>query len=157
MSWFKKITSKNSVGSPIIKGYVKFRSSIYGRVVFIITISAVFLFVSFGVIFRSVNEEYMKSVISENGNNIGFLVEGALYRSMLENDRTSLQATLDIINSMSGIDDVNMYDNNNNLVYTSISKDTISHGDPDCKSCHQNFDTMFSRKEKSYRIIDADS
>ncbi|HCY41535.1 MAG TPA: hypothetical protein DHV48_09295 [Prolixibacteraceae bacterium] len=157
MSWFKKIAAKNKVGTPIFNGYVKFRSSIYGRVVFIITISSFFLFVSFGVIFRSVNEEYMKSVISENGNNIGYLVEGALYRSMLENDRTSLQGTLDIINTMSGIDDVNMYDNNNNLVYTSISKDTISHGDPDCKSCHQNFDTMFSRKEKSYRIIDADS
>lgn len=157
MSWFKKIAAKNKVGTPILNSYVKFRSSIYGRVVFIITISSFFLFVSFGVIFRSVNEEYMKSVISENGNNIGYLVEGALYRSMLENDRTSLQGTLDIINTMSGIDDVNMYDNNNNLVYTSISNDTIKHGDPDCKSCHQNFDTMFSRTEKSHRIIDADS
>ncbi len=157
MSWFKKIATKNGVGTPILNGYVKFRSSIYGRVVFIITISSFFLFVSFGVIFRSVNEEYMKSVISENGNNIGYLVEGALYRSMLENDRTSLQGTLDIINTMSGIDDVNMYDSNNNLAYTSISNDTIKHADPDCKSCHQNFDTMFSRKEKSYRIIDADS
>jgi two-component system NtrC family sensor kinase len=157
MGWFKKIAVKNSVGTPILKGYVKFRSSIYGRVILIITISSLFLFVSFGIIFRSVNEEYMKSVISENGNNIGFLVEGALYRSMLENDRTSLQGTLDIINTMSGIDDVNMYDNKNNLVYTSISNDTTSHSDPDCKSCHKNFDAMFSAKEKSYRIIDANS
>ena len=157
MSWFDNIEVKNIVGSPILKGYVKFRSSIYGRVVFIITISTLFLFVSFGIIFRSVNEEYMKSVISQNGNNIGFLVEGALYRSMLENDRTSLQSTLDIINQMSGIDDVNMYDNQNNLVYTSISNDTISHSNPDCKSCHENFATMFSAKERSYRIIDADS
>jgi len=157
MSWFDNIAVNNSVGSPIVKGYVKFRSSIYGRVVFIITISSLFLFVSFGIIFRSVNEEYMKSVISQNGNNIGFLVEGALYRSMLENDRTSLQSTLDIINQMSGIDDVNMYDNQNNLVYTSISNDTIRHSNPDCKSCHQNFASMFSVKERSYRIIDADS
>ena len=157
MSWIGNIAVKNGVGSPIVKGYVKFRSSIYGRVVFIITISSLFLFVSFGVIFRSVNEEYMKSVISQNGNNIGFLVEGALYRSMLENDRTSLQGTLDIINRMSGIDDVNMYDNQNNLVYTSISNDTINHGNPDCKSCHENFASMFSEKERSYRIIDADS
>ena len=157
MSWFNKITGENNLGSPLIKGYVKFRSSIYGRVVFIITISSVFLFVSFGIIFRSVNEEYMKSVISENGNNIGFLVEGALYRSMLENDRTSLQATLDVINTMTGIDDVNMYDNNNNLVYTSISNDTDNHGDPDCISCHKDFGTMFSVNEKSHRIIDADS
>ncbi len=157
MIWFKKFKEKNSIGSPIFKGYVKFRSSIYGRVVLIITISSFFLFLSFGVIFRSVNEEYMKSVISENGNNIGFLVEGALYKSMLENDRTSLQSTLDQINSMSGIDDVNMYDNQNNLVYTSISKEPNNHVDPDCKSCHKDFDTMFSAKEKSHRIIDIDS
>lgn len=157
MSWFKKVSVKNHVGNPLRKGYVKFRSSIYGRVVFIITISSLFLFVSFGIIFRSVNEEYMKSVISENGNNIGFLVEGALYRSMLENDRTSLQSTLDVINTMTNVDDVNMYDNNNNLVYTSISDDPASHSDPDCKSCHQDIATMFSHNERSYRIIDADS
>ena len=157
MSWFEKMAVKNNVGGPLFKGYVKFRSSIYGRVVFIITISSLFLFVSFGIIFRSVNEEYMKSVISENGNNIGFLVEGALYRSMLENNRTSLQSTLDVINTMSGIDDVNMYDNKNNLVYTSISNDTTNHSNPDCKSCHKDFATMFSAKTRSYRIIDADS
>ncbi len=29
---------------------------------------------------------------------------------MLENDKSTLQSTLDIINTMSGIDDVNMYD-----------------------------------------------
>ncbi|MBL7968685.1 MAG: HAMP domain-containing protein [Prolixibacteraceae bacterium] len=154
---FRNLRGENSLSTPILKGYVKFRSSIYGRVVFIITISSFFLFLSFGVIFRSVNEEYMKSVISENGNNIGFLVEGALYRSMLENDRTSLQSTLDQINNMSGIDDVNMYDSKNNLAYTSISNERASHSDPDCKSCHDNFDQMFSAKEKSYRIIDIDS
>jgi two-component system NtrC family sensor kinase len=153
----KKIAVKSSVGTPIFNGYVKFRSSIYGRVVLIITISSFFLFLSFGIIFRSVNEAYMKSMISENGNNIGVLVEGALYRSMLENDQTSLQSTLDLINTMSGIDDVNMYDNKNNLVYTSISNDTINHANPDCLSCHTNFDKMFSAKEKSYRIIDANS
>jgi two-component system NtrC family sensor kinase len=126
-------------------------------VVFIIAISSFFLFVSFGIIFRSVNEGYMKKVISENGNNIGFLVEGALYRSMLENDRTSLQSTLDLINTMSGIDDVNMYDMENKLVYTSITSETTNHSDPDCISCHKDFSTMFSEKERSYRIIDSDS
>lgn len=157
MNWLKKATTKSGVGSPILNGYVKFRSSIYGRVVIIITISLFFLFAVFGVIFRSVNEEYMKSVIRENGNNIGFLVEGALYRSMLENDPTSLQSTLDVINTLSGIEDVNMYDKDNNLVYSSISNDTISHSDPNCKSCHDNFATMFSANEKSYKIIDVNS
>ncbi len=157
MVWFKKIDKNNPLRSPLYSGYVRFSSSIYGRVVFIISIASFFLFLSFAIIFRSVNEEYMKSVISENGNNIGSLVEGALYRSMLENDRASLQSTLDIINTMPGIDDVNMYDSQNNLVYTSISNETANHSDPDCKSCHKNIDQMFSRNEKSYRIIDANS
>jgi two-component system NtrC family sensor kinase len=157
MNWIKLMSEGNNVGSPLVKSYVKFRSSIYGRVVLIITISSFFLFLSFGIIFRSVNESYMKSVISENGNNIGFLVQGALYRSMLENDRTALQGTLDIINTMSGIDDVNMYDIENNLVYSSISNDTTNHSDPDCISCHKNFPTMFSATEKSYKIIGIDS
>src|SRR5665647_633921 len=93
----KKTDNKNRIGGPIISGYVKFRSSIYGRVVSIFIVSSVFLFVSFGVVFRSVNENYIKSVISENGNNIGYLVESALYKAMLENDQTSLQEILDQI------------------------------------------------------------
>lgn len=157
MGWRKKMAENDYVRGPLINSYVKFRSSIYGRVVIIITISSFFLFLSFGIIFRSVNEKYMKSVIQENGNNIGFIVQGALYRSMLENDKTSLQATLDVINTMSGIDDVNLYDQENNLVYSSIANDTTNHSDPDCISCHKNFNTMFSVKEKSYRIIDVNS
>lgn len=157
MVWYKKIIVEKSVAGPIVNGYVKFGSSIYGRVVFIITISSFFLFVTFGIIFRSVNEEYMQSVIRENGSNISSLVEGALYRSMLENDRSSLQSTLDIINKMTGIDDVNMYDNKNNLVFSSIANDTLNHSNPDCKNCHTEIASMFSPKEKSYRIIDMDS
>ncbi len=157
MKWLKKIPFTINPINQNLSRFTKFRYSIYGRVIFIITISSIFLFVSFGVIFRSVNEEYMKSVIRENGNNIGFLVEGALYHSMLENDRKSLQKTLDVINKMSGIDDVNMYDAKNNLVYSSISTDTANHSDPDCISCHDNFSTMFSATEKSYRIIGINS
>lgn len=157
MRFWKRKSSKLNGNNLFLEGYVKFRSSIYGRVVFIITISSVFLFLAFGVIFRSVNEKYMKSVIEEKGNNIGVLVEGALYRSMLENDQTSLQATLDIINTMSGIDDVNMYDQDDNLVYTSIADDTLNHSDPDCKSCHRQLSAMFSRETKSYRIIGINS
>ncbi len=153
----KKTAKKNRIGEPFISGYVKFHSSIYGRVVFITTISLFFLFVAFGVIFRSVNENYMKSVISENGNNIGHLVEGALYQSMMENDQTSLQRMLDQINAMEGIDNVSMYDSKNNLAYTSILNDSNNHSDPDCKSCHEDLDQMFSPDKKSYRIVDADS
>jgi two-component system, NtrC family, sensor kinase len=157
MRWFKKRVTNKSSQNPLLRGFFRFRSSIYGRVVFIIAISSFFLFVSFWLIYRTVSEKYMESVLRENENNIGSLVEGALYRSMLENDRTSLQNTLDIINTMSGIDDVNMYDNKNNLVFSSILSDTVNHSDPDCKSCHQDISSMFSAREKSFRIIGVNS
>lgn len=157
MNRLKNTPAKSNSKIPISDRFLKFRSSIFGRVVLIFTLSSFFLFVTFWIIFRSVNEGYMKSVIHENGNNIGSLVEGALYKSMLENDRTALQGTLDVINTLSGVDDVNMYDNQNNLVYSSISNDTTNHSDPDCKSCHKDIATMFSTKEKSYRIINVDS
>ncbi|MEI6900636.1 MAG: ATP-binding protein, partial [Bacteroidota bacterium] len=80
-----------------------------------------------------------------------------LYHSMLENDKRSLQNTLDIINSMSGIDEVNMYDNNNNLVYSSFSNDTAGHSNPNCESCHANLDVMFPPMNKSYSIIEINS
>jgi two-component system NtrC family sensor kinase len=99
----------------------------------------------------------MKSVISENGNNIGLLVESALYKAMLENNQSSLQEILDQINSMSGIDNVSMYDKNNNLAYTSILNESTNHSDPDCISCHADLNEMFSPDEKSYRIVDANS
>ncbi len=157
MGWFKNTSFRTNTGTTLLRKYVKFRSSIYGRVVFIITVLSIFLFVSFALIFRSVNEKYMKTVIKQTGNNIGFLVEGALYRSMLENDKSSLQYTLDIINTMSGIEEVNMYDNKDNLVYSSFNNDTIRHSNPNCISCHPNLDAMFPQREKSYRIIDAGS
>lgn len=148
---------KNKIGLPLIKRYLKFRSSIYGLVVFVIAILSIFLFLSFGVIFQSVYGEYLNSVIRQNGNNVGSIVEGALYHSMLENDKGELQNTLDIINTLSGIDEVNMYDQNNVLVYSSFSDDDKNHSDPDCVSCHSDIASIFPLKEKAYRIIDNES
>jgi two-component system NtrC family sensor kinase len=126
-------------------------------VIFIIAALSLFLFASFGFIFRSVYEQYLNTVIRQNGNNIGFLVEGALYQSMVENDKKALQNTLDIINTMPGIDDVNMYDSKDNLVYSSFSPDNEGHINPNCKGCHENFSSMFPLRDKAYKIIDADS
>lgn len=148
----------NNGGNAILKKYVKFRSSIYGRVVLIITVSSVFLFVSFNVIFRSVNEHYLNTVIRQSGNNIGSIVEGALYRTMLENDKNGLQNTLDIINTLPGIDEVNMYDSKDSLVYSSFASDTNNnHSNPNCISCHTNIRSMFPGREKSYKIINVNS
>lgn len=137
----------------ILKGYGLFRSTIYNRVVTIITISSIILFLSFGVIFRSVYEQNLNAVIRQNGNNIGSIVEGALYHSMLENDKKTLQSTLDIINTMAGIDDVSMYNEGDELVYSAFTGASDSHSNPDCKACHDNINELFPQKEKSYRII----
>jgi len=150
--------NKNTTGKAIIKNYVKIRSSIYGRVIFIISIMSVFLFVSFNVIFKSVNEQYLNTIIRQSGNNIGSIVEGSLYHSMLENDKSSLQNTLDVINTLPGIDEVNMYDSEDSLVYSSfIHESNNGHSDPNCISCHSNLKEMFPGNEKSYKIVDVNS
>jgi two-component system NtrC family sensor kinase len=157
MSSKEDISGEDNQGKANLRQYFNIRSSIYSRVIYIITFSSVILFVSFGVIFKSVYEQYLKTIIRQNGNNIGSMIEGSLYNSMLENDKSRLQNTLDIINTMSGIDDVNMYDDKGKLVYSTFYSDTSNHSNPDCLSCHDNLETMFPRTEKSYRILDARS
>jgi len=157
MIFLDKTKDKKNAGTTLLGKYVKFGRSIYGRVVLIITILSVFLFVSFGVIFKSVYEQYLNTVILQSGNNVGSLVEGALYHSMLGNDVSALQNTLDVIHTLPGIEDVNMYDDKDSLIYSSFSSDTAGNINPNCKSCHDNLGTMFPRKEKTYKIITADS
>ena len=85
-----------------------FRSTIYCRVVYTILILTVIMFLVFGLIFRSVNRQYLNTAILQSGDNVGSMVEGALYYSMLTNDKGALQSTLDIINTLPGIDELNM-------------------------------------------------
>ncbi len=156
-----KTSNKRKTGKSFLNRYFKARSSIYGQVVYVITILSVFLFLSFGAIFRSVNERYMRSVINQTGNNIGFLVEGSLYHSMLENDKTTLKNTLDIIKGMPGIDDVSMYNQEDSMVYSSCGVDSIDGHlqacNPNCKDCHDNMEEMFHSLEKSYWVLDEKS
>ena len=154
MAWLKinKISKKS-----ILNDFFKFQSTVYGQVVFIIAILAFFLFLCFQTIFRTVNKEYMESIIQQSGNNVCLLVEGALYQHMLENDKTALQNMLNIINKMPGIEDVNMYDNNDNLVFSSFPNESALHNNPNCKDCHTNLQEMFPNKEKSFKIINFDS
>jgi two-component system NtrC family sensor kinase len=154
MIFFNNLKNNNITGQSIFRKYLKIRSSIYSRVVFVILASSLFLFVSFSIIFRSVNEEYLNTVIRQNGNNIGSIVGGSLYHSMLENDKSTLQNTLDIINTMPGIDEVNMYDIQDHLVYTSIPSDTNNfHSNPNCISCHNDLKSIFPGPGKHYKII----
>ncbi len=132
-------------------------SSIYGQVVIVIGFLALFLFLSFLIIFRTINKEYMENTIQQNGDNVVMFVEGALYEHMLENNKMALRHTLDIIHRMPGIEDVNMYDAQNNLAYSSSSNDSDPYHNANCKDCHTNINTMFPRTEKSFRIINMDS
>lgn len=157
MAFIKTIKLNINRAYNIFKKYLNIRSSIYSRVIFIISILSVFMFVCFGLIFKSVYEEYLNTVIRQNGNNIGSMVEGALYYSMLENDKSALQNTLDIINTMPGIDEVNMYDCQDSLVYSSYNYETTALSNPNCKACHPDVSALFPFKEKSYRIIDEKS
>ena len=157
MDFADKSSDKKDPGRKYFGKYIKFGRSIYGRVVLIITILSVFLFVSFGIIFRSVYEQYLNTVILQSGNNVGSLIEGALYHSMLENDNTSLQNTLDVIHTLPGIEDVSMYDSKDSLVYSSFPQDTSGNFNANCKGCHANISNMFPANVKSYKIITAES
>jgi len=154
MAFLDKTGLKNTKAYGFYRKYLRFRSSIFSRVIYIIATLSLILFLSFGLIFKSVYEEYLNTVIRQNGNNIGSMVEGALYYSMLKNDKSSLQSTLDIINTMPGIDEANMYDKNDRLVYSSFVFDTAAQSNPDCKACHVSINDLFPGTEKSYRIID---
>ena len=99
----------------------------------------------------------MEGTIQENGDNVAMLVEGALYEHMLENNRMGLRNTLDIINQMPGIEDVNMYDAQNNLAHSSTYVGNDHYHNPNCKDCHNNLNEMFPMTEKSFRIINVDS
>ena len=136
-----------------IRKFVRIRSSIYGRVVFITAGSLIFLFILFNIVFRSMYVELFNTTIRQNGDHVSSIVEGALYYSMLENDRGMLQRTLETISTMSGIDEVNMYDDDENLAYTSVSSGLEKHGNPNCNECHSNLANLFSGNDKSYRII----
>jgi two-component system NtrC family sensor kinase len=76
---------------------------------------------------------------------------------MLTNDRSALQNTLDVINTLPGIEDVNMYDNQDNLVYSPFSSDPAGHNNPNCSNCHSDLQSMFPVNEKSFNIINMDS
>lgn len=154
MAFLNKTRFKDSKAYKFYTKYLRFRSSIFSRVIYIITLLSIILFLSFGLIFKSVYEQSMNTNIRQNGNNIGSMVEGALYHSMLTNDKRALQSTLDIIHTLPGVDEVNMYDNYDNLVYSSFVFDSTSYSNPDCKSCHDSISTLFPSKEKSYTIID---
>jgi two-component system NtrC family sensor kinase len=99
----------------------------------------------------------MEHTIQESGNNVCRFVEGALYQHMLENDKKALRNTLDIINTLPGIEDVNMYDDQDNLAYSSFPNGSLENHQPDCKACHSNITSMFPRNETSFRIINLDS
>ncbi|MFA5417678.1 MAG: ATP-binding protein [Bacteroidales bacterium] len=141
------------IDNELVKSYIRLKSSIYGRVVFIIGGSILVLYVLFNIIFRSVYVDFINTTIRQNGDNVSSIVEGSLYYSMLENDKAMLQRTLYIISTMSGIDEVNMYNDNDSLAFTSISAEKEGHGNPNCGACHTDFGTMFPSKEKSYRIV----
>lgn len=153
-----KQTVKNSYNRlfsrEALKKYTGLRSSIYSRVVFIITGSFIALFILFNVVFRTIYSDFFNTNIRQSGDNISSIVEGSLYYSMLENDKAMLQQTLDIISTMSGIDEVNMYDNKDSLAYSSLPIDRDNAGNPNCRECHDDFESMFPTREIGYRIVE---
>lgn len=154
---FLNMFRRKKLSDSISTNFLRFHSSIYSRVVLIIAILSFFLFASYSVIFRSVNEQYLTTIIHQNGSNIGSIVEGALYHSMLRNDKSELYNTLDIINTLTGIDEVNLYDSFDSLIYSSYSQDAVHFNDPNCLNCHSDLNALFPEKGNTFRIIEHES
>ena len=137
----------------MVRDFVRFRSSIYGRVVLIISGSLIIVFVLFNILFRSVYMDFFNRTISQNGDNIGSIIEGSLYYSMLENDKAMLQRTMDVISTMSGIDEVNLYNVEEQLSYSSVQRVENCDCNPNCIACHEEPDSRFSLTERSYLVM----
>ncbi len=84
-------------------------------------------------------------------------MEGSLYHAMLTNDWPALENTIDVINGLPGIEDVNLYDKQENLVYSSFPEDQNEYSNPNCKDCHTGIQSMFPGTERSFKIINMDS
>jgi len=133
---------------------IRFRSSIYGRVVLIITSTMCILFVLFSLVFRTIYADLFDATIHQTGDHVSSIAESALYYSMLENDKAMLQRELDIIGNMSGIDEVNMYNEHDQLAYTSIPLNSETSHNPNCTECHAGISGLFGIDDRNYRIID---
>ena len=97
--------------------------------------------------------DFYNRTISQNGDNISSIIEGSLYYSMLENDKAMLQRTMDVISNMSGIDEVNLYNDQDQLAYSSVHREEECHCNPNCIACHSDLDSRFSSAEKSYLVV----
>lgn len=145
---------RKMAGSGVIDTSIRFRSSIYGRVVLIIAGSLVVMLVLFNLVFRTMYNDLFDATMRQTGDHVSSMAEGALYYSMLENDKATLQRELDIISNMSGIDEVNMYNEHEQLAYTSISTQVKDGRNPNCTECHRDLAGMFASGEQNYRIIE---
>jgi two-component system NtrC family sensor kinase len=76
---------------------------------------------------------------------------------MLTNDWPALENTIDVINTLPGIEDLNLYNQNEDVVYSSWSDSENGHGNPNCKDCHESISALFPGTERSFRIISMDS
>jgi two-component system NtrC family sensor kinase len=72
---------------------------------------------------------------------------------MLENDKTVLQNTLDVINNLPNIDEVNMYNEQDVLVYTTQTADTIINA----IDYSMHFGKVIKPVEKTYVVLDTAS
>ncbi len=85
------------------------------------------------------------------------LTKGALFHSMLDNDKSQFFSTLDVINTLSGIDEVNLYNEFDSLVYSSFSADAQHYNQPDCIQRHNSLSELFQSEGKSFRIVGLES
>jgi two-component system NtrC family sensor kinase len=76
---------------------------------------------------------------------------------MLRNDYEELFNTLDIINDLSEMDELNLYNVDDSLVYSAYNTRARHLNNPNCLQCHQSMSELFPGEGKVFRVVSAET
>ncbi|MFC1550777.1 sensor histidine kinase [Candidatus Neomarinimicrobiota bacterium] len=105
----------------------KFTSSIYGKIVGLITIMSVLFFILLAIFLFNINRTNLENIIEQMARRVSITINSSLHKSMLSNDTEGLRYTISEIGKLPGISSVRIFDREGKLKHTSY--DTLKHYD----------------------------
>ena len=134
----------------------KFTSSIYGKIVILITSMSLLFFVLFAIFLFNINRANLEKIIEQAGTRVSMTINSALHKSMLANDTESLRNTIVEIGKLPGIVSVNIFNSKGELKHTSDDKPKQQENLlPNHEYNKSNFDsTKIFKEELKYIVND---
>ena len=94
------------------------KSSIYRRIILsLLTISLVFFTLLAYVVF-SINRNQNEKIIRQCGNRVSYIIKRSLHKSMLVNDNTELREIMHDLSQLSGLMQIDIYDQNGDIKHS---------------------------------------